>query len=261
MALPTLAAGAEVRLGPAHPCDVRFCVASQEITYTAASGERNAVRLTADPSGAVVIVDTGAAITVGPADASAVGARCTVSDDGHQARCTPVLPPVVSVAVGDADDTASIGVRGSIDGGPGDDVLDASADAVVLRGGAGSDRLTGGDGAQTLDGGPGPDTIAGGPGIDTATYADRGAPVHAALDGNPTSGEAGEGDAISPDVENLVGGSAADDLVGSPADNERSRAPGRSPRRRRLRHRPGHRRSRDRRPAQLRAPPNPTGVR
>jgi len=52
-------------------------------------------------------------------------------------------------------------IPATVDGGPGDDVLDASgvsAAGVVLRGGEGDDTLVAGGGLDTLDGGPGEDT-------------------------------------------------------------------------------------------------------
>jgi uncharacterized repeat protein (TIGR01451 family) len=96
-------------------------------------------------------------------------------------------------------------------GGDGDDTLIGSSQTNVLFGG---------DGDDDLDGGPGPDVLIGGGGIDdTADYSNRVVSVLIALDGSPTSGQAGENDTIEDDVEDAVGGSGADTLVGNADDN------------------------------------------
>jgi Ca2+-binding RTX toxin-like protein len=109
--------------------------------------------------------------------------------------------------------------------GEGDDV---ETDVENLTGGSGADTLTGSSAANTLSGGGGGDTLAGltgadvfngDGGTDTVSYAIRTNSVTADIDGNPDDGEAGEGDNVETDVENLIGGSGADTLTGSSDDN------------------------------------------
>jgi Ca2+-binding RTX toxin-like protein len=128
----------------------------------------------------------------------------------------------------DGDDV----LRGSdgadlLNGGPGIDSLTGGAAADALAGDAGPDRLFGGDGADTLDGGEGEDTldpglgndrVVGGSGtLDTVSYATRTNPVTIVLGGS--SGELGETDSVSIDVENATGGSAADSITGNSLGN------------------------------------------
>jgi hypothetical protein len=76
-----------------------------------------------------------------------------------------------------------------------------------------------GSGNDTFDGGTGPDSIYGGPGTDTVTYSGRAAAVYVTLDGAANDGEAGEGDSVSADVENITGGSGGDEISGGPGAN------------------------------------------
>jgi Ca2+-binding RTX toxin-like protein len=109
------------------------------------------------------------------------------------------------------------------DGEPGEND-DVHSDVQNVIGGSGADTLTGslgnnvlsgGDGNDTLDGGLGADTLNGGDGIDIATYADRANDVTANLDGVANDGEAGEGDDIAGDVEDIAGGAGNDTLTGN----------------------------------------------
>ncbi len=96
-------------------------------------------------------------------------------------------------------------------GGSGDDTLTGNNAVNVLSGGAGNDLLDPGRGAG--------DQLIGGLDVDTVTYATRTATVTLDADGLADDGEAGEADAIDTDVENLVGGSAADRLTGTTGAN------------------------------------------
>lgn len=88
-----------------------------------------------------------------------------------------------------------------------------------LYGRGGSDYLDGGDGNDNLDGGTGADNLIGANGVDTADYSSRTARVSVWLDGSATDGEAGEGDFVSLNTENITGGSGDDTLVGSSVRN------------------------------------------
>ena len=118
----------------------------------------------------------------------------------------------------------------AIDGAPGSGgASDNHADTIghdveSLWGGSAADRLTGDDRDNSLSGGGGADTMAGGGGFDAADYSDRTDSVSASPDGQPTSGNAQDGqpgarDTIGLDVEDLYGGDGADLLTGSTAEN------------------------------------------
>ena len=114
----------------------------------------------------------------------------------------------------------------TVDGGDGNDIVDGAEPDLIgadgaddLSGGAGRDLLLGRDGNDTLDGGSGPDVMDGGDGTDTVSYEGRPGKVTVTLDGVANDGEAGEGDNVMPNVENIVGGSKGDDLVGDNSAN------------------------------------------
>jgi Ca2+-binding RTX toxin-like protein len=107
----------------------------------------------------------------------------------------------------------------NVTGGPGNDNITGRTSganaANKLAGGGGDDVLNGLDGSDKLDGGPGADTFNGGTGTDTVDYSNRAAAVQALIgNGIADDGEAGEGDNIKPDVENVIGGFGNDVLVG-----------------------------------------------
>jgi Ca2+-binding RTX toxin-like protein len=99
--------------------------------------------------------------------------------------------------------------------GPGDDTLYGEAGNDVLDGGGDGDRLDGGLGADVLRGAG--NTIDNGAGVprrfvDSALYWDRTASVYVTLDGVANDGEAGEGDNVAVDVEEVYGGVGNDTL-------------------------------------------------
>jgi Ca2+-binding RTX toxin-like protein len=100
-----------------------------------------------------------------------------------------------------------------LEGGPGNDILNGEEGNDVLRGGSGADEISGGS-----------DLI--GPGIDTADYSARSASVVVSIDDSLNDGEAGEGDRVQSDVENVTGGSGDDSLTGSSMDNLLNGGPG-----------------------------------
>jgi Ca2+-binding RTX toxin-like protein len=131
--------------------------------------------------------------------------------------------PMVDGGGGDDEVTGGPG-NDTVEGGDGNDRLDfpgadpledQSAGIDMLDGGAGNDQLNGGPPRSPQEG----DTLDGGGGTDTADYSQRAAPLAIALDGVANDGEAGEGDNVAADVENVVGGSGRDTLVGSGAAN------------------------------------------
>jgi hypothetical protein len=103
--------------------------------------------------------------------------------------------------------------------GSGDDVLLGGPRRDELRGDGGADRVAGAAGRDQLWGSPGADALAGGAGVDSAIYQEREAPVSVTLDGRADDGEAGEGDDVGLDVENVIGGFGDDSLRGSAVAN------------------------------------------
>jgi Ca2+-binding RTX toxin-like protein len=153
----------------------------------------------------------------GAANGSDAGApRAVAGDDG---------------APGEGDD-----IRDDVEavvGGAGDDVLTGGDHADMLLGGNGDDTLAGGLGNDSLIGGNGldwfvegsapngSDIFNGGAGLDTLDYSGRVAPIAVSMDGvGANDGDAlGEGDNVSADVENVLGGSGNDVLTGNASNN------------------------------------------
>jgi Ca2+-binding RTX toxin-like protein len=125
-------------------------------------------------------------------------------------------------------------------GGAGDDLLTGGDNGDLLLGGNGDDTLAGGLGDDTLIGGNGldlfvegsapngADVFNGGAGLDTIDYSGRVAPIAVSMDGTSANdGDTlGEGDSVSADVENVLGGSGNDVLTGNPSNNVISGGPG-----------------------------------
>jgi hypothetical protein len=159
------------------------------VVYLAAGGESN--RLTVSRAGDEWTL----------ADPAAPVSACDDcrSVDAHTATCTAAsqleATPAFSAQLGDGDDTLAIvgglGVRTSLEGGPGDDAL------------------TGGGEDDRLDGGPGADRIEGRPG-DTLSFAGRREAVTVDLAAGSTS----DGDSLRG-IERVEGGNGADRLRGS----------------------------------------------
>jgi Ca2+-binding RTX toxin-like protein len=125
-----------------------------------------------------------------------------------------------------ADVTVDLDGSSGNDGeaGEGDTV---GADVEGVWGGSGNDHFTGNGADNVFDGGPGADTFTGGAGSDAVDYSLRTAPVTADTSGSAgDDGEAGEGDTIGADVEDIYGGDAADTLTGSASENYFDGGPG-----------------------------------
>jgi Ca2+-binding RTX toxin-like protein len=153
-----------------------------------------------------------------------------VADDGTPGLDGPstgtrddIRPDVEGIEGGaGADRLVGDGGANQLDGGGGDD---------RLVGTAGADRLLGRAGTDLLDGGIGPDSISGGQGAaDRTTYASRlsSQPVTVDVDSSADDGGSADanGDRVTTDVEQLVGGSGADTLTGSTAANHLDGGPG-----------------------------------
>ena len=116
------------------------------------------------------------------------------------------------------DDLGGNGGPNRIDGGPG-------VGNDVLRGAGGNDTLIGGFGDDRLQGGPGADSLDGGQNTDTVDYSDHTDPVTVTLDGIANDGAAGENDNPIA-IENILGGTGADNLTGSGGANLIDGGPG-----------------------------------
>lgn len=212
------------------------------LNVTAASAKEN--RLTVSRGWRELVVrDRG--------DAVSAGAGC-VQTAPDTATCAAAEIVLVAVDAGDLTDfvTKTAPVSGRLDGGDGSDslsggptgtwneliggkggdtliggpdidVLDGGDDVDTIHAGAGDDTLRGGPGDDLLISGAGADRLEGGTGSgDTAQYAFHAGPVNVSLDGLANDGEAGEGDNVGLDVEEVIGSPLDDVLTGGAAGDE-----------------------------------------
>lgn len=110
----------------------------------------------------------------------------------------------------------------AVDGGGGDDTLQAGDGADVLSGGDGRDRLEPGNGNDSVSGGSGDDTVNGGPGSDIVLggLGDdivNGGPGHDTVCGDAGSDTISGGDghdcASGGDGDDTINGGAGDDTI------------------------------------------------
>ena len=138
-----------------------------------------------------------------------------LADDGALGEGDNVLGSLGGIEGGSGDDTLEAGPDATgLVGGAGDDTLVGSPEGESLHGQDGDDDLSGGAGMDSLDGGAGADRIGGGPGRDEANYAGSQEPLRLSIGDGPADGEAGEGDDILSDVEDLIGGRGDDVMIG-----------------------------------------------
>jgi Ca2+-binding RTX toxin-like protein len=201
-----------------------------QVDYVAEVGEVNMVTITGGARG-IVIDDPGATITP--------GAGCTTIMP-TRVRCeSPSFGQIDEVwaTLGDGNDFLSMQATlpslpigfSMIGGGPGDDFLVGGPGTDNLFGNDGADRLFGGGsrdnlegqaGSDSLEGGTGNDILNGGDGVnDAVDYTFRTASLKVTIDGIADDGEAGEGDNVQSNVENVLGGTGNDWLVGSAGAN------------------------------------------
>ncbi|MEU4620736.1 calcium-binding protein [Actinoplanes sp. NPDC023801] len=168
------------------------------------------------------VADYSAATTPVRADADGV-----TGDDGRRGERDTLKNDVEGLIGGRAGDRLAGSARVDfLRGGPGNDTLLGYGGADHLAGELGADLLDGGAGDDSLRGDdPGlgalsADVMRGGPGVDFVVYATYVTPVAVDLDGRPgDDGQAGERDTVGADVENIVGGHAADRLTGNASAN------------------------------------------
>jgi Ca2+-binding RTX toxin-like protein len=129
---------------------------------------------------------------------------------------------------GGAGSDTLVGAAGAdtLDGGADDDLLLGDAvwlvNGIILETDTGaSDTLNSDDGDDVLKGGAGADALDGGVGLDTAEYSDKTFTVVATLNGSGNAIVAVRRFAEDTivNIENLIGGSAADTLTGDDRAN------------------------------------------
>lgn len=204
-------------------------VSGGSLKVTAQAGKANKfnIRLAAN---VFTVIDGGDSVTP--------GAGCTAVA-ANKVTCGAVGISSVVVDSGDGDDVidARTTIRATANAGSGNDQILGSSNRDVLDRGDGSDNLSGFDGADTLnggigndslnggasrdimDGGLGADTFVGGDDIDEVSYASRTATVRVDPDDVADDGQAGEGDNVRGDVEDISGGAGDDMLFGNAAAN------------------------------------------
>jgi Ca2+-binding RTX toxin-like protein len=183
------------------------------VTVEAAPGVANDIR----------IGQSGATYTFADVADTVTPIGCVATADPHRVNCGGPLKTIV-VRTGDRPDQVikTAAVQGDIETGDDADVVQAGPTAGYpnrVEGGDGIDNLSGGPDRDWLDGGPGADVISGGGGTDRARYLGRTADLTVSLDGVANDGEAGEGDNVRTDVEDVDGSSGDDKLTGSGAAN------------------------------------------
>jgi len=154
-------------------------------------------------------------------------------NDGEASEGDDVDDDIEGLTGGTADDTLTCAATACVlIGGLGADTLTGGAGNDTISGGAGNDVIDGGDGDDVLNGDAdddtfdegsadnGSDIINGGAGIDEVDYSARTAALTVTMDGAAADdGLSGEADNVKGDVENILGGTAADTITGNALAN------------------------------------------
>ena len=201
-----------VLLCAAAPASAATVSVGSNILFIADPGEANDVSVTHAVT-TFTITDAGAPLTA--------GTGCTQLGP-NQVDCPDGGLIGWYVDLNDGNDRVSLSSSGpllpaNISGGDGGDELRGSGLADTIDGGAGND---------VLDGTAGGDTFYGGADWDKVDYAPRVNPVVADPGGGADDGEAGEGDDIGSDVEEIHGGAGNDTLRGTGMDESLRGGPG-----------------------------------
>jgi Ca2+-binding RTX toxin-like protein len=147
-------------------------------------------------------------------DISSSGTNLVAGTDAADGTTTTPLAGTILadwITAGAGDDVVA--------GGSGNDILAGNSGTDSLRGEQGDDVLYGGTGNDILDGGAGKDILVGGSGTDTASYASASVATRIRLSFAANNSGDAAGDEYSS-IENIVGGSAADDIGGDEGENE-----------------------------------------
>lgn len=116
-----------------------------------------------------------------------------------------------SVYAGPGNDT--------VQGDSGNDRLNGEDGNDSLDGNAGDDSFYGGKGNDVINPHKGKDRISGGEDVDSVQYKERSRDLKITLDNTANDGEAGEGDNVLSDVEDIWGGSGHDLITGNDSNN------------------------------------------
>ena len=140
-------------------------------------------------------------------------------------RCTVVGTSGDDLLVGTSSRDVVCGLGGDdvIRSGGGNDLIDAGAGDDVVRAGSGGDRVLAADGADDVAGGDGDDTVAGGGGADDIEGDAGDDTISGGAGQDDLAGEGG-GDDVSGGAgdDTLEGGGAGDDLEGQGGDDDLS---------------------------------------
>jgi serralysin len=226
--------------------------ALSDVVYEAGSGETNDVNVTTGANDSEFVIDD-----IVPIEA---GQNCIYPDEADTTRVTCTVETTdpnlmdLDITLGDMDDTLNARSPGEQhgEGGPGDDVLDATStttgQSAGLLGGAGNDTLSGAnnlygdEGDDTITGTSGYDTVLGGQGSDTIhthggydliygedSYFSGGQDdeIHAGAGEDVVYGEGGEDVVYGDDGDDtLYGDGGEDELHGGPGNDQIDGGPG-----------------------------------
>jgi hypothetical protein len=209
----------------AHAAALNVDYTTGVMSYAAAAGEENRLTVSFDATAKrYVVFDRGVASTA----LTVVGAASPCSVVTKGISCPAEGLSSARISLGDLGDRLEVDAALPVtaEGGPGPDKLIGGSDADKLAGNGGGDKLTGGGGA---------DVLSGGVGIDKVDYEDAAGPVTVTPDGVADDGEAGEGDNVGTDVEDVEGGPGNDvlhtpvgggEVEGGPGDDTLLGGPG-----------------------------------
>ena len=163
------------------------------------------------------------------ADTLAGGAANNTLDGGGGADTLSGLGGIDTVSYAGRAFAVTVDIDGAADDGSSSDQTGSLRDNVQtdvenLIGSSLADTLAGGAANNVLDGGAGADSLSGLGGVDAVSYAARTTAVTVDIDGVADDGGAEDGpaaarDNVQGDIEDLVGGPAADTLIGGSGNN------------------------------------------
>jgi hypothetical protein len=156
-----------------------------------------------------------AGLNVAPADAAAftsTGVRCTIVGTSGADVLTGTSGRDVICGLGGNDVIRARGGNDLVDAGGGKDTVVAGAGNDRVLAGSGADRVSGGDGADRISGGTGADDVNGGAGADLVS----GGPGPDALAGDGGADVLSGGDG----GDTIEGGTGQDDLNGQQGDDD-----------------------------------------
>jgi Ca2+-binding RTX toxin-like protein len=139
------------------------------------------------------------------------------SGDGNDVLIGNNAPNGLNSDVGN-DVLKGLGGDDDFDDGAGNDELYGGSGDEFFGSDLGDDRIFAGDGNDNVYPGSvddGSDVLSGGAGEDTVNYSARSGALFIDVTSGANDGEAGEGDAVRDDFENIYGGNASDQIRGS----------------------------------------------